>query len=289
MVPPALRIPTTVALALLLTIGSIVAGEPVAAVGRPTGNERMQDVAHLTDLQVFEFRRYTIKPGKREDFIAYFDAYFPEAFEQLGAIAIGQFAEKQNESHFTWLRGFRSTFERPIANSAFYFGPVWREHKAVLNDLMLDSDNVLLLRPLHADRKALVLPSVDPVNEERGATGVAVVQIFPIKKQSDEAFITKVDAAFSAYHMPGVHEAVVLTTLDAPNNFPQLPVRTDGPFLLWIGVAKDEETIKKRLLPALQRGAESLSSLGLLSGEPELVVLNPTHRSRLRWLPSWTE
>lgn len=278
-----------VAITFAIAITQTAEAASTQPANAPQRTEPMSDVAHLTNYQVFEFRRYTIKPGGREQFIAYFDAYFPEAFEQLGAMAIGQFAEKQNDSHFTWLRGFHSTFERPIANSAFYFGPVWREHKVVLNDLMLDSDNVLLLRPLHADRDALVLPSVDPVKEPAGAKGVVVAQIFPIKKQSGEGFIEKVDATFATYRIPGVREATVLTTLDAPNNFPQLPVRTDGPFMLWIGVAKDEETMKDRLIPALQRGAESLSSLGLLTGAPEVVLLNPTHRSRLRWLPSWNQ
>ena len=42
--------------------------------------------ANLKDFQVIEFRRYTIKPGGREDFTKYFETYFPGAIEQAGAI-----------------------------------------------------------------------------------------------------------------------------------------------------------------------------------------------------------
>jgi hypothetical protein len=34
-----------------------------------------------------------------------------------------------------------------------------------------------------------------------------------------------------------------------------------------------------------ERGLRSLSATGLIRGTPELVVLDPTRRSRLRWLP----
>src|SRR6185503_1827691 len=95
---------------------------------------------------VIELRRYTVRPGERENFAEYFDAYFPEAFQQLGSIFFGQFFERDNPSMFTWLRGFKDMDEYAIVKTAFYFGPVWKEHKPTVNSLIVDSDNVLLLR-----------------------------------------------------------------------------------------------------------------------------------------------
>ncbi len=37
--------------------------------------------------------------------------------------------------------------------------------------------------------------------------------------------------------------------------------------------------------PVAEHSLQSLLATGLLGGTPELVVLEPTHRSRLRWLP----
>lgn len=42
------------------------------------------------DFQVVEFRRYTIVPGGRETFVRYFEHFFPESFQQLGCLALGQ-------------------------------------------------------------------------------------------------------------------------------------------------------------------------------------------------------
>ena len=52
---------------------------------------------------------------------------------------------------------------RAIDDAMFYYGPVWREHRKTVNDLLTDSDNVLLLRPLSLERGVTILPAVDPV------------------------------------------------------------------------------------------------------------------------------
>ena len=261
-----------------------------AAVGLTPAEQRqhqiMNDTNPLSSFQVIEFRRYTIKEGERENFIRYFETYFPEAFEQLGALALGQFRERGNASGFVWLRGFHTRFDRPIANGAFYFGPLWREHSLKMNSLMKDSDNVLLLRPLAPDTEVTVLPAVDPVTEKNGVMGIAVAQIFSLKNQPDESSSAKLRGTFSSYCVPGVREAGILVTLDTPNNFPQLPVRNDGPFLVWLGIVRDEES-KESFTAAAQRVGEKLASEKLLRDTPELLVLEPTPRSRLRWFPAW--
>lgn len=262
---------------------------PQIAAGRTPAEQSvnaMNTISQLSSFQVVEFRRYTIKEGKREDFIKYFEAYFPEVFEQLGALALGQFRERGNDQHFIWVRGFHSIYDRPIINSAFYFGPLWREHSLTMNALMSDSDNVLLLRPLLPETEITVLPAVDPVTEERGATGVAVAQILALKNQPDQANSAKLRSALATDKTSGTREAGLLVTLDKPNNFPQLPVRTDGPFLVWLGMVKDEENLAAAL-KTIHRAGDKLAAQGFLREPREVIVLEPTPRSRLRWLPGW--
>jgi hypothetical protein len=153
-----------------------------------------------------------------------------------------------------------------------------------MNSLIVDSNNVLLLRPLSPERGVAVLPSVDPVTERKGAQGVVVAQIFAVKANSVDAFAQQAEATFASYQATGAREAGVLVTLDAPNNFPQLPVRTDGPYLVWLGVVKDNQALETQFTPLAERSSQSLSATGLLRGAPELVILDPTRRSRLRWL-----
>ena len=268
-------------------VASIALGAALSAHGKPANEvAMMESVQHLKDYQVVEFRRYVTSDGELARFVKYFDTYFPEAFEQLGAMVFGQFTERGHPNHFTWLRGFHDINARPIVNAAFYYGPLWKEHRIKVNAILPDSDNVMLLRPLHADQGITVLPAVDPVTEEHGAQGIVVAQIFAVKKGSEEAFAKQAEAAFAAYRIDGVHPAGVLVTLDVPNNFPQLPIRTDGPFLVWLGVVRDNSTLDKSLAPRLVSAEQSLLAGGLLRSAPERVVMDPTPRSRLRWLPA---
>ena len=141
----------------------------------------------------------------------------------------------------------------------------------------------MLLRPLSPDRGIPVLPSVDPVKEGKGAQGVVVAQIFAVKSNNVDAFAQQAEATFAGYRAAGAREAGVLVTLDAPNNFPQLPVRTDGSYLVWVGIVKDNKTLETRFTPLAERSLQPLSATGLLRSAPELVILDPTRRSRLRW------
>ena len=239
-----------------------------------------------SEFTVIEFRRYTVRDGQRENFAKYFDAYFPEAMQQLGAIAAGQFFERENPSRFTWIRGFRSMDERAKANANLYYGPVWKEHRELMNGMMMTFDNVLLMEAVGAGCGIEVLRAVDAVKEVDGMKGVAVAHIFPIKPGSLKEFMRHADGEFAAYRSAALRETGRFVTSDVPNNFPQHPVREDGPFVVWFGIARDDAAMEL-FRGAAQRAAKSLERTDLLRGTPELVILDPTSRSRMRWLPEW--
>ena len=243
----------------------------------------METVKHLGSFEVIELRRYTIQPGGREDFARYFESYFPEAFEQLGALALGQFFERERVDHFTWLRGYHDLDARARVNAEFYFGPLWKEHKATLNGLIVDNDDVLLLHPLRPELGVPVLPALDVVRERDGAKGILVAQIFKVATGAVESFVAHAEPAFAGYARAGARPAGVLVTLDVPNNFPQHPVRADGPFVVWLGLFPNSAAIEGEFARQAASFGKSLAATGWLRAEPELVVLDPAPRSRLRW------
>ena len=239
--------------------------------------------------QVIEFRRYTVKEAQRQEFAEYFDTYFPEVFQQLGAMAFGEFYDRDNPSGFTWIRGFQDVESRATVNSAFYYGPVWKEHSLRMNERMIDSDNVLLLHPLSPEHELKILPAVDPVREKDTSKGIVAALIFKIQENHVDDFVKQAELIFDKYRTAGIREAGVLITLDVKNNFPQLPFREDGPYLVWIGILKDDQMLKSTFQPLVKRSLESLSSKNLLQGEPEIIILEPTSRSRLRWITEDTD
>jgi hypothetical protein len=96
---------------------------------------------------VVELRQYTLKPCRRDELIGLFEREFIESQEVLGMTLFGLFRDADHPDRFVWLRGFSDMLARREALSAFYGGPVWQAHGAAANDTMIDSDNVMLLRP----------------------------------------------------------------------------------------------------------------------------------------------
>ena len=99
---------------------------------------------------IVELRQYTCRAGRRDELAVLFEREFIESQEVLGAHVLGTFRDRDDPDRFVWLRGFESMPARAQALGAFYGGPVWRAHRQAANATMLDSDNVLLLRPATA-------------------------------------------------------------------------------------------------------------------------------------------
>ena len=96
---------------------------------------------------VLELRQYTLRPGQRDVLIELFDRELVESQEAEGMAIVGQFRDLDDPDRFVWLRGFDSMPARALALASFYGGPVWKANSAEANATMVDSDNVLLLRP----------------------------------------------------------------------------------------------------------------------------------------------
>ena len=234
---------------------------------------------------MIELRRYPIAPGQRPAFAKYYDDWFPAAFEQVGVLVFGEFFER-GQYNFTWIRGFHTIEDHAIAQAQFYYGPVWREHKTLANSLLPGvDDNVLQLHALNRHTEVPAMPAVDPVKEPKGAQGIVVAEIYAVKKEDMESFSQHALQALSRYDVSGVRPAGVLVTLDAPNNFPLLPVRTDGPYLVALHILRDETVLKSTFDPLLARTRQELTATGMLQRAPEILVLDTEHNSRLRWLP----
>src|SRR5215469_1783309 len=103
---------------------------------------------HDVRYPVVELRQYTLHPGQRDVLINLFDREFVESQEAVGMAVIAQFRDLDDPDRFVWLRGFADMRSRAEALGRFYGGPVWKAHKDLANATMIDSDDVLLLRPV---------------------------------------------------------------------------------------------------------------------------------------------
>ena len=184
---------------------------------------------------VLELRQYTLHPGKRDELIVLFERAFIESQEALGISIVGQFRDLDNPDRFVWLRGFSDMPTRAGALNAFYSGPIWQAHRNAANATMMDSDNVLLLRPADGGSGFASPHTARPAfGAQAVSTGMVVASIYYFDTDIDPGFIE----LFNTRVVPAVTEAgaqVLATwvTETAANTFPRLPVRERERVFVW--------------------------------------------------------
>jgi quinol monooxygenase YgiN len=237
---------------------------------------------------IVELRQYALHPGQREALITLFDREFVESQEELGMTVLGQFRDLDNPDRFVWLRGFDTMPERSEALASFYGGPAWRAHRAEANATMIDSDNVLLLRPVSA-RSGFPTPGTPrpPAGHTESPTSLVLATIYYRDRPFDDDFLNFFDhQARPALAEAGAEPLAWLQTEYAENTFPALPVRTGEHVFAWFarfssvaqaGASDDRLTRsdlwQEKVLPTLS---------AMAARAPDRLRLAPTARSLLR-------
>jgi hypothetical protein len=93
---------------------------------------------------IVEVRTYRIKPGRRAEFINFFEARSVPALQSLGMKILGPLLDLENPDTFVFLRGFPSLEERDRMKDAFYEGPLWKGELEAIAMPMLESYSVIL-------------------------------------------------------------------------------------------------------------------------------------------------
>jgi hypothetical protein len=233
---------------------------------------------------VVELRQYTLHPGARDTLIDLFEREFVESQEAEGIDLIGQFRDLDAPDRFVWLRGFPSMEARARSLAAFYGGPAWRRHREAANATMIDSDDVLQLRPCRPVG-GFALP---PRAAQSAAAGdVVLAHLHPLREAAAAAFPAWFERAF----VPLLWDANVgvgasLITDPRPNPFPALPVRSDTTVFAWFSRHASEaqsRAAQARIDEALEWSPGLADALAAQqSGPVRSLRLAPTPRSRLR-------
>jgi hypothetical protein len=237
---------------------------------------------------VVELRQYTLHPGKRDVLINLFDREFVETQEALGVKIIGQFRDLDHPDRFVWLRGFRDMPSRAEALSDFYGGPVWKTHREAANATMIDSDNVLLLRPvLPTSGFSLENMNRPPVGSDEVSTSLVVATIYYFVDPVTPDFINFFEHTLRPVAASlGATISAYFVMENSENTFPALPVRAGENVFVWFATFP-ELAAYENYLAALSRseqwrGEISTTLKRYLKRSPEVLRLSPTARSQLR-------
>lgn len=93
---------------------------------------------------IVEVRSYRIKPGRREEFLEFFEKRSIPALREHGMQVVGPFVDLENPNKFVWLRIFPSLDERERMRTEFYEGDLWKNELEAIAMPMLESYDVVL-------------------------------------------------------------------------------------------------------------------------------------------------
>jgi hypothetical protein len=93
---------------------------------------------------IVEVRSYRVKPGRRAEFIQFFETRAVPAQRSLGMKIYGPLLDLENPNKFVFLRSFPSLEERDRMKSAFYDGDLWKNELEAIAMPMIDSYDVIL-------------------------------------------------------------------------------------------------------------------------------------------------
>lgn len=242
-----------------------------------------------SNVNVLEIRNYLLKPDVREHFIDYFEQHFIASQEAVNLQVLGQFRVIDEPNHFVWMRGFSDMQTRLEGLENFYYGSVWRQYGPLANELMLEWDNVHLLRPL--DDTQMLLNGVNTasiaadlhagtISPYTGVIGIDFYRSLPGKRQAlIEAFQTQV---FHRYERKGVQLRGSFIAEMAENKFARLPVIQNEDEFVVITAYKDRDTYQSTI-QSIKPILENTINV-LLNEAPQSLQLNPTLRSAMRYI-----
>ena len=93
---------------------------------------------------IVEVRSYRIKPGRREEFLEFFETRSIPALRAHGMQVMGPLIDLENPNKFVWLRSFSSLEERDRMRDEFYNGDLWKNELEAIAMPMLESYDVIL-------------------------------------------------------------------------------------------------------------------------------------------------
>jgi hypothetical protein len=237
------------------------------------------DPPDYTGPSVVELRQYRLHPGRRDDLIQLFDSYLLEPQEAAGMQVIGQFRDLDDPNRFVWLRGFRDMETRERSLKEFYGGPVWRQWRDRANSTMVDSSDVLLLRPANPASGFKVHTCDRTESASRSSHPSVVVAIYKLDAPMPTGQAERFHKAIGdAVEQAGGRVEAHLLTEPSKNTFPALPVRENE--TVCVSVASFETETYAALFSdhaVVQRARDT----GVTIEPLQRLRLSPTSRSLL--------
>jgi hypothetical protein len=261
----------------------IVAIIPTASLSQDSrrGNDKEQNLNANQNIKVIELRNYVMRQGRRDEFINLFEENFTRSQNILGGYTLGQYRVKGADDNFFWIRGFKDMPARNKFLNDFYYGsPVWKQHKSAANSMLLNNDNVHLLKPLNLKGGSDDAEFSFNTNWFGQEKGIAVVDFYTSNTKLEKLieFVKKKYVAI--LNTSKIENTSFWISETTPNDFTALPVFQDKNLLVQITFYKNEFEYQTKMNDVASKMNDELKSeMADLVTIKNTLIIYPTEKS----------
>ena len=229
-------------------------------------------------ISVLELRNYLTKEGQRDKFIDYFENNFTDAQSAKGGYILGLSRVKDADNNFLWMRGYQDMAARSKYLPEFYYSDYWKQRRNKANDMLVNNDNVYLLKPLNFSDvpKNTVVNS----NEFGKSKRLIVVDYYFANTKLKELIAFFKDKYAPFLKNNGTENITYWISELQENDFPALPVYQDKNLLVTITSyhSENEYNNKMRELFA-EKNQQVNNELKEIMTTKSTLILYPTSKS----------
>lgn len=225
---------------------------------------------NIENIKVLELRNYLLKPNLADTFSHYFHSKFVAPMNELGGYTLGEFKINEIDDRFVWFRGFEDMKTRVKFLNDFYIkSPTWKEYGKGANEMMINSDNVYLLKPLHKN------------NTLKTDKAFTVIDFYICNSTIDNV-IELFDTAYIPFLKTINIEDITLWVSEmTENDFPRLPVFQDKNLLVSITHFTDENEYKAKQKVIDNMPTDLKKSIQeLVTTQNKWMLLNPNKENK---------
>ena len=100
----------------------------------------------------YELRRYTIRPGKMDDWLAFMEGTIIPFQVSKGMVITGSYRGEEDDSVYFWTRRFESEASREALYAAVYESDFWKNEVAPKVVDLIDRDLIQVTRVVPTER-----------------------------------------------------------------------------------------------------------------------------------------
>lgn len=104
---------------------------------------------------LFELRQYRIRPGRRDEWVAFMEEVIIPFQVGKGMVVVGSFVAEEEDDLYVWIRRFADEEERKRLYAAVYESDTWRNEIAPRTAELLDREKMLITRLVPTARSVI--------------------------------------------------------------------------------------------------------------------------------------